>query len=55
MAKSKSREQKKPTHQEIKASETAKAKRRKINWTEVALIIIGLVVVASMVLSLVNF
>ena len=54
MASSKTRE-KKPTHQAMKASEVAKSKRRKVNWTEVALIIIGLIVVASMVLSLVHF
>lgn len=52
MAKSQRREQNKPTHQAIKASEAAKAKRRKINWSQILLLLIGILVISSMVLSL---
>jgi len=41
-----------PTHQTAKA---AAKKRRKIDWTRIALIIIGIMIVISMVLSLVKF
>ncbi len=41
-----------PTHQSAKA---AAKKRRKIDWTRIALIIIGIMIVISMVLSLVKF
>jgi hypothetical protein len=52
MAKTQRREQSTRTHQSIKAAEAAKAKRRKINWTQIFIIVIGLVIVASMILSL---
>ena len=41
-----------PSHQATKA---AGKKRKKIDWTRIALIIIGLMIVISMVLSMINF
>lgn len=41
-----------PSHQTTKA---AAKKRRKIDWTRIALIIIGIMIVISMVLSMVQF
>jgi len=41
-----------PSHQSTKA---ASKKVKKTDWTRIALIIIGLMIVISMVLSLINF
>jgi uncharacterized membrane protein YvbJ len=41
-----------PSHQSTKA---AAKKRRKIDWTRIALIIIGVMIIISMVLSLIQF
>ena len=41
-----------PSHQSAKA---AGKKTRKVDWTRIALIVIGLMIVISMVLSLINF
>lgn len=41
-----------PGHQTAKA---AAKKRRKIDWTRIALIVIGIMIVISMVLSMVRF
>ena len=41
-----------PSHQSAKV---ASKKAKKIDWTRIALIIIGLMIVISMVLSLINF
>ncbi len=41
-----------PSHQ---AAKSAGKKRKKIDWTRIALIIIGLMIVVSMILSMINF
>ena len=41
-----------PSHQTAKSAGT---KRKKIDWTRIALIVIGLMIVVSMVLSMINF
>ena len=52
MGKSQQKRRSGPTHQTAKA--TAK-KRRKIDWTRIALIVIGIMIVISMVLSMIQF
>lgn len=50
------RETKTRSHQSIKASEVAATKkRRKIDWTRVIIVTVGIIVILSMVLSLFKF
>ena len=44
-----------PKRQAHHAAKAAGAKKRKIDWTRIALIIIGIMIVISMVLSMVRF
>ena len=44
-----------PKRQAHHAAKTAGKKKRKIDWTRIALIIIGIMIVISMVLSMIQF
>lgn len=44
-----------PKRQAHQATKSATKKKRKFDWTRIALIIIGIMIVISMVLSMVRF
>jgi predicted nucleic acid-binding Zn ribbon protein len=44
-----------PKRQAHQAAKVASKKKRKVDWTRIALIIIGIMIVISMVLSMVRF
>ncbi len=44
-----------PKRQAHQAAKTASKKKRKVDWTRIALIIIGIMIVISMVLSMIRF